>query len=82
MIEQIVYSLLEASPEIVKAVGAAVYTGHRPSTNPLPSIVVQRGDALPTHHLKGATGSVGGFVRVTVLAGTYLDTAYPRPPGH
>lgn len=72
MIAQAVQILLLADAAISAIVGTRVHLAERPQKFPLPSIVVQVGSAAEQHHLRGRTGTVRGFVRATVLAGTYL----------
>lgn len=76
MIEQAVYQRLESSTPLTEAVGTRVYIAERPQVKlntDLPAVVVQRGSGVPDHQLDGPVGTVRGFVRVTCLAGQYLD---------
>jgi hypothetical protein len=78
MIEQVVYQRLTSSTPLTAAVATRIYVAERPQskvTTDLPAVVVQRGSAVAQHRLTGPVGTVQGFVRVTCLAGTYLDAA-------
>ena len=75
MIDQAVYELLQADAAVAAAIADRLHFAERPQSYALPAIVIQRGSAVRSHHLKGADGLTTGFVRVTCLAGSYLAAA-------